>query len=277
MPITLEQYNRVQLYLDGEMTEAQQQEFLSQLRNDPELQESCEFEKHLRKNARSIRHTDELVALSRQDQELTAADPERTAAVRVLIETAGREWREERRQRNIWIAAAACFVLIAGSLVLFLNTHHGKAAAGKELFAQFFQKDVVPEGNYPMLARAFKDYNNNDYSTIQHYDLANMPTLKGADDQREKILALGYYYRGVSYLLTDDPEKAAVSLQWVIDHPSSEDLVWKAQWYKSLALVRTSHTEEAKKLLRTLAANTHAGQYAQQANALLQKLEANAH
>ena len=293
MPITFEQYNSVQLYLDGEMTETQQKEFLSHLREDEELRESLEFEKFLRRNAHSIRQTDEIIALSRQEPDIIA-DAGRTAAVRALIETAGQEWRQEQGlseaplktapvkvipiKRTAWIAAAACLLLITGSLVLYLSTHSGGAnAANGELFAQSFNIEKVPEGNYPLLNQALKAYNNKDYTAIQTYPLDEMPTSRGAGDEHDKMQGIGYYYRGISYLATNDPNKAITSLQWVIDHHPSEELVWKAQWYKALAFVKLSRTAEAISLLHTVASNPAAGDYIRQANTLLTKLEGHAH
>jgi len=48
MQITLEQYNQVQQYLDGEMTDERRKEFLLELSINRELSESYEFEKYIR-------------------------------------------------------------------------------------------------------------------------------------------------------------------------------------------------------------------------------------
>ena len=93
MQITLEQYNQVQQYLDGEMTEGQRKEFLLELSINRELSESYEFEKYIRQNVRSIRQADEIIEYSREEQELSG-DPVRTAAIRNIIETAGQQWKD---------------------------------------------------------------------------------------------------------------------------------------------------------------------------------------
>ena len=287
MQITLEQYNQVQQYLDGEMTDEQRKEFLLELSSNRELSESYEFEKYIRQNARSIRQAGEIIEYSREEHELSG-DPVRTAAIRNIIETAGQQWKDGveeipamvipiRRRRRLSVAVAASLIFIAGSITVVLSLRHGgskiTAAVNEALFARYFTKDNLPQESYPMLAQAFTDYSNNKYTTLQEYDLENLPTLKGAAYSKEKILELGYYYKGISYLATGEAEKATVPLQWVIDHAVTDSLVWKAEWYKALALIRTSHVPGAIVLLHTLSSNPRAEGYKQQAGDLLQKLQ----
>ena len=300
MEITLEQYDNIQLYLDGKMEPAQANVLLQELNTNAVLKDAFEFERSLRSNLESIAETREMLALNRQHQDQTndltaAGDPANRAFIRDIIRQAAEEWKEGRPpiaapgsaaptssatppakvvpfRRWTAIAVAASLLIAVAGIVLFQhNGHH--TADPAELFATFFKKDTIPDEKYPMLAQAFTEYRNNNYKTLQNYDLENMPTLKGVDDQRQKkILELGYYYRGISFLATDEPARAMPDLQWVIDHAQREDLVWKAQWYDALALIKSSHIPAAIVLLRSVSSNPKAEGYNRQATDLLHQL-----
>jgi hypothetical protein len=291
MDITLEQYDNIQLYLDGKMEEAQANAFLQELKTNEELKESYEFERSLRQNLQSISETREMLALSRQHDESTG-DPANSAFIRDIIQQSAKEWKEGRPPVTLpgstappqpkvvpfrrWTAiAVAASLLIALASIVFLQHYRNRTEDPAELFAAFFKKDTIPKEDYPMLAQALTGYKNNNYKTLQNYDLENLPILKGGDDQRQKILELGYYYRGISYLATGEPAKATPDLQWVIDHAQTEDLVWKAQWYEALALIQSSNIPAAAGLLRSVASNPKAKGYNQQAADLLNKLPKN--
>ena len=178
-----------------------------------------------------------------------------------------------------WLyAAAACLVIVTGSVVYFLSIRQDNPELTRQknlaLAGTWFKKDGLPAIKYDMLDKALADYSKGDYSTIQKYPLNDIPELKGAaPDQRQKIRELGYYYQGISYLATKEPLRARTSLQWVIDHAITEELVWKAQWYQALAFISTSNIPQAAALLRTVADNPRAQGYNQQAALLLQKLQ----
>jgi hypothetical protein len=302
MEITLEQYDDIQLYLDGKMEPAPANAFLQELNTNAALKDAFEFERSLRSNLESIAETREILALTRQHDE-QASDPAQTddpanrAFIRDIIRKSAEEWKEGRpaiaapgsaaptgsaappakvvpfRRWTAVAVAASLLIAVAGIVFFQHNGHH--TADPAELFAAFFKKDTIPNEKYPMLAQAFTGYSNNNYKTLQNYDLENLPTLKGGDDQRQKLLELGYYYRGISFLATDEPARAMPDLQWVIDHAQTEDLVWKAQWYEALALVKSSHIPAAMALLRSVSSNPKAEGYNRQATDLLHQLSKN--
>lgn len=283
MDITLEQYETIQFYLDGKMEAPEANAFLQQLETNMELKESYEFERSLRQNLASISETREMLALASQHDEPTG-DPADRAFIRNIIQQSAKEWKEGKAappkpaspkvvpfRRWATIAVAATLLIAVAGIFFFQHYgHHTEDPA--QLFAAFFKKDTIPNEKYPMLAQAFTEYRNNNYKTLQNYDLDNLPTLKGGDDQRQKILELGYYYRGISFLVTDAPAKAMPDLQWVIDHATTEDLVWKAQWYEALAMIRSSRIPAAIVLLRSVSANPKAEGYNRQATDLLHQL-----
>ncbi|HZE82777.1 MAG TPA: hypothetical protein VE035_00650 [Puia sp.] len=289
MEITVEQYSEIQKYIDGEMTGAQESDFLRQLSQNRELRDSYEFEKYIRLNVPPLQEAEEMIALSKQDGG-SSGENEDAPRVKELIGQAGREWRQEnpdtatapkifslRRWTNI--AVAACLVIAVGVIVYFLTPDKVKIARERNnaLVAQYFKKDDPPASVYPALEKALKDYKDGNYTTIQNYDLKNFPILKGGEDQRQKTLEQGYYYQGISYMETGDPLKATTSLQWVIDNGLTQDLVTKAQWYESLCFIKISDIPHAAGLLVTLSSNNAAGEYQRQATELIEKLLQHGH
>jgi hypothetical protein len=274
MDITLEQYQDIQRYLDGAMDKEQAAAFQRALETNKEVNDAFMFEKEIRDHAGPIREAMEIASLN----ELPENSSTDTGFFQDSIKKAETEYKARHAKPRIitlrWaMSAAAVLILVIGGFILF--QHHTESPAA--LFADYFKKDTLPADNYPMLAQAFTDYRNNKYTTLQKYDLEDLPTLKGGDEQRQKILELGYYYRGISWLATGDADKAGADLQWVIDHAQTPDLVWKAQWYEALSLIKLSNIPAATGLLRSISSNAKAEGYNTQAASLLDKLSKNQH
>ena len=143
MQLTLEQYERIQKYLDGVMTPREEQEFLVELDQNISLKENFDFEKKLRENLTSIEDKKNLLEKPGEfdDANTTSEDRE---SIKSLIKKAGNEWEEENKNISgvtqfiidhkprphkakivnlrSWsvIAAAACVVLAVASLVWFM-------------------------------------------------------------------------------------------------------------------------------------------------------------
>lgn len=281
MEITLEQYQNIQRYLDGGMDAAQAAVFQQELETNADLKDAYAFERELREHIGTVHEAEEIAALNDLPGGRAGADDD---FFRDLIQRSGAEWRAAHPAGAAsragggkvisftWATAiAACLLLAIGGSVLFIH-FGGPSASPADLFAAYFKKDALPADSSPMLAQALTDYKNDKYATLQRYDLENLPIAKGGDDQRQKTMELGYYYRGVSWLATGEPDKAIADLQWVIGHAQTPDLVWKAQWYEALALLKTSNIPAATELLRSISANTRAVGYNHQAAALLNQL-----
>src|SRR6185312_5607283 len=142
MQITLEQYERIQSYLDGTMTPQEENNFLAELKTDTLLKESFDFEKELRQNLASIQDKKNLFEKDSNyfETDKSAGDAD---SIRNLIEKAGNEWEDENRQLPgltelvidnkprphkarilnmpswVGIAAAACVVVAVAGLMLF--------------------------------------------------------------------------------------------------------------------------------------------------------------
>jgi hypothetical protein len=263
MEITLGQYDQIQQFLEGELDQQEANDFLQELKTNNDLHAYYEFEMTVRENSQSIRDAREILAFSKAiaDPHDAIADPPAANIISF---------------RRLTSLIAASLMIAAGSITFFIvYRHHADTPAS--LFAAYFKKDAVPPGQYPLLAQALTDYKNNEYGALQRYDLERLPILKGADDQHQQTLELGYYYRGISWLLTGAPQKAISDLQWVIDSATTQDLSTKARWYEALALIKTANIPAAKPFLQSLAANQKAEGYSQQATALLKRLSNSTH
>ena len=97
MQITLEQYERIQNYLDGKMTPQEENNFLAELNKDSSLKESFDFEKELRQNLSSIQDKKDLFEKD-SDYFETSKSVEDANSIRSLIEKAGNEWEEENKK-----------------------------------------------------------------------------------------------------------------------------------------------------------------------------------
>ncbi len=198
MQLTLEQYERIQKYLDGVMTPQDKQEFLVELNENASLKENFDFEKKLRENLASIQDKKNLLEKAGEfnDAITTAKDRE---SIKSLIKQAGSEWEEENKNASgvtqfiidhkprphktklvnlrSWsvIAAAACVVLAIASLVWFMP-----------------ESSTPPTvANTIDTSSAKKDSNNRVAESIPHDSLKNSnPKMQRVDN----ITLLKRYY-----------------------------------------------------------------------------------
>ena len=323
MQITLEQYERIQNYLDGTMTSQEENNFLVDLETDSSLKESFDFEKELRQNLSSIQDKKDLIEKD-SDYFETDRNAKDYNLIKSLIEKAGNEWEEEHKKSQdvnvfvvdnkprphkarifnmqswIGIAAAACVVLAVAGLVLLwpksstppvaktIDTLSAKKNAnnnltnitpkdslkniypetkkfdGKASFKKYYAKDLSNPPMPELLAMVSSNYQKGNYSYSERLDLRNVPNTRGASNDinsKQNILQFGHYYKGLSYIETDEDKKAFENLQWVIDSAQSPQLKIKAQWYLALIYLKENNTEKALSLLSSLSKNTNEVQY----------------
>jgi hypothetical protein len=265
------------------MSEEQQQLFLQELHANAELMDCFSFEQQLREDLDTLQQKKEMHELA----EGLARDPAETAHIKSLIEEAAREWHarnemEAETDRTgapfikrwmYYVAAAAVVILVSGIIYLYMLPPKGSTEGYNKLYAQHFVKDTIPHAVPQMLAQALADYDKNVYSGIQQYDLKNLPNLKGNDaSQKQQVLELGYYYKGVSFMVTNEYKNAQPCLEWVINNVTNENLKRKAEWYLALSYLKTSEKDKALKLLKVLAADTAAGDLQQKASLLTDEI-----
>lgn len=281
MELTQEQYERIQDYLDGNMSEEAQHQFLQELNEDAELMESLLLEKELREDLSSMKDKMEMLEL----QKSLAEDPAGTAHMKALIEQAGREWKAANEsaqtqakgkvipvKRWRYIAVAAILLVITGGLLIYLLPGKGQQDVYARLYTEHFVKDAIPQAPPQMLSQALAGYEQNDYSRLQQYDLQNLPNIKGVDNQKQETLELGYYYKGISYMITNEDQKAVPCFRWVIDSASGEEVKRKARWYLALTYVKAGDKTNALLWLDALIADPPAGDFRDRAVAVAGKL-----
>ena len=278
MDLTNEQYERIQSYLDGALAETALAHFLQELETDAAMQEALAFEISLREDLGAMRDKDEMVAL----QKSLANDPVETAHIRSLIEQAGEGYLQPEKRTQVkprvatmrtwsYIAAAAILITVTCLIFIYVLPGNNSHDTYSKLYEQYFKKDTVPAAAPPMLAQAFTSYKKNDYAAIQQYDLEHLPNLKGNGYEKQDILELGYYYKGISYMMTGKQDSAGYCLQWVIAKGEKPALIEKANWYLALSLLKAGKKDNALKLLQQLTV-TATGDLKQQAAILMERI-----
>jgi len=172
MGIPLEQYEKIQDYLDGRMTPQQEKDFLILVKTDIFLKENLEFEKQSRQNLGSLLDKKNVFEKERAYNESNKnfGDDE---AIKSLIKKAGSEWEEENKQilqpladNNIFIkrghkkakvinlqswikiATAACIVIAIISVIWFIRN-----PSSKELVKNH-ENPVIPKDSINDIAKA---------------------------------------------------------------------------------------------------------------------------
>ena len=124
-------------------------------------------------------------------------------------------------------------------------------AKGKIDFALLFKKYFVPDGvpeTYPMaLADALTEYKSGNYKAIQQFNEAMVSDTRGNDEinNKENIIALAHYYKGISFLETNNTKGAIENLEWVAKFGADKRIVEKAEWYLGLGYLKEGELEKA--------------------------------
>jgi hypothetical protein len=141
------------------------------------------------------------------------------------------------------------------------------------LFEQYFKKDSIPSKYPKFLTEAFIGYNFGDYLYFKGLDFFALPetqeTIEG--NNKETILQLGHYYKGIVGIVTNDSTQAKTNLQWSIGHASYEMSI-KAKWFLALTYIKLMQPDKADSLLKSVAASNVSG-YNKQAKQLLEALK----
>ena len=110
------------------------------------------------------------------------------------------------------------------------------SALAKKYYAKDTASPVMPD----LLAMVPADYKKGDYA-FREINLNKQPLTRGSSNDinsKQSILQLGHYYKGLSYIETNDNREAIENLQWVIDSALSRQLKIKAQWYMALIYLK---------------------------------------
>lgn len=305
MELTAQQYENIQKYLDGEMSPDDEKVFLDELNMNATLQENLEFEQNLRENIESITEKN----ISEVDFNIEKKFND-APYIKSLIEKAGKGRKSQAISIKSWIAiGVAASSIIAVSIIWLLSPDPKTQKTAEirvdspiikkdsslltkpknsinnivpsppninlaELYNKFFKKENVPEEKPVVLAEALMDYENEEYKTLQNLDLNNLPADRGPAESNEKqyIKELGHYFKGLSFIETNEDQQAIKNLQWVIDSANNKQLLVKAQWYLALINIKKGNNNKAIPLLNTVA-NNKVPPYNRQAKELLKLLK----
>lgn len=280
MEINMEQYQRIIRFLDADMTLEEMDAFKQELDANPAMRQQLDFEQLVRDG----------FAL---DKNNTIAGARTNTAT---------PFKKNTIKRWLTLAAAAAVTGIVLAL-LFFNTekntpvivvqHNDTAGINKKdtaplvinkpadnsnkknlpsLYKQYFTIDTIPE-NYPMfLAEALTNYQNQDYAAIEKIDFNNLPQIRGRED-KQPILNLGHYYKGIAFLKTNNTPQAIANLQWVQNNCTDNNIKLNAQWYLALAYLKNNNASEAINQLKKLTGKSTYHRYNSRTKSLLKALE----
>lgn len=144
------------------------------------------------------------------------------------------------------------------------------------LFKKYYAKDTAKPEMPELLAMIPENYKKGDYS-FRKMNLDNIPNTRGSSkdiNSKQNILQLGHYYKGLSYIETNDQKKANENLQWVINNATNEKIKTKAQWYLALIFLKNDENQKAMPLLFSLSKNSKASPYNKKSQGILQAIGA---
>jgi hypothetical protein len=155
--------------------------------------------------------------------------------------------------------------------------NHGEHKINYSALARrYYAKDISYSSMPDLLAMVPDKYKKGDYS-FQDINLDKQPVTRGSSNDinsKENILQSGHYYKGLSYIETNNDKEAIQNLKWVIDSAISRRLKIKAQWYLALIYLKNGNTKNTIPLLTALSTNAEAIPYNKKAHNILNVLDA---
>jgi len=296
MAITTAQYEIISRFLDGAMDMEDMDAFEAELLTNPEMRKQLDFELFVK---------DGLAFNSNLRVKSGPVVPENQPSPGSQKKTT----QPKTLSIRVWLATGAAAAIILALSILFLVNRPTKEykpvatsttqapdsiikgeqatitgipvkdSTGKKdeaaLFNRFYRKDKLPE-TYPIfLADAFTRYEAGDYTALQQLNLSGIPETRGSDalKDKEQILQLAHYYKGISYLETGNTAKAILHFDWVLKNKPARELLTKTEWYLALACLQEHEQGKAKELLKKVLGNSRQNKFSKDAKALLSVLE----
>jgi hypothetical protein len=277
MELTNGQYERLCNFLDANMSMEEMAAFEKELANNKALRTQLDFELSLRNNFLEVNTN---AAIAQKEKKVVKLSNSNT-------------W---------WKAAAAAAVLITAiSIFYFTKTKKilptdivqhkdsltttpkdtglvkiepiKKDTATKidvvKLFDDNFKPDKIPE-NYPVqLAAELADYEKGNYASIQKLDIAKVAETRGGDD-KQILLELAHYYKGISLLKLNKVEDAIANLQWVKNNATNAGMKENASWYLGLGYLKVGERAKAKILFEGISSYSR---YKKQVKKIIELIE----
>lgn len=145
-------------------------------------------------------------------------------------------------------------------------------AAQQALYARFYQPDAVPVKENEYLNEAFRFYKAGEYSkaAAAFEEVAAAPLTRGETSEEALTVFYAKYYQALSHMAVGNNSQAMASLEQLSVNDAL--LQAKVRWYLALAFLKAGQQEEARRLVRLLAADKAAKQFQQKARDLQKAL-----
>lgn len=255
--------DKIEEYLLSKMNEEDEQLFEEQLRQDPNLKEEVELTALIIGSARKIglkTERDSVTADNKADWEILKS----ASSDEVESLTKGKS----RTKIVPWLTGS-----VAAVVLLFIVIHfNNQASSTDKLYASYYKPfeeepilhrgaDVMDEGTTELLDDALQHYANHQYNSA--LDLLN----KVAPEYADQIVV----YKSICLLETKQPKQAAQVLSSaLVEYGEGWEYYQDAQWYLSLAYLKSKQKEEAMAVLEQIVKAERV--YAEQAGKLLEGL-----
>jgi hypothetical protein len=302
MDIDLLDFESIQKYLDGEMTPGEEKLFLEKVKKTPPLAEYLDFENDLHsylyskesdKYSRQLKYTkaDFNIPHDAKDKKLLEAIRKN----KLKAGGGGKIINLFKNKRFYYIAVASISgILVTIGIINYFksqpkntpaytenkktrpaDTVNGKKYQGANyasLADTFYKKDSVAPSKNQLSSQELKDFNKGDYNSIQKINPDKVYNT-GNKNEDKQAKELSYYYKGLSYIETNDPGNAIKNLQWVVDSTKDQQLRVKADWYLALMYLKTNDTAKAVPLLDSVKNNNAEFLLKEKAILLLDKMK----
>ena len=254
-------YERIKLYKNGLLSISEQQAFEDQMRSDPEFAHEVSVWASVQKGIQEegdAQMQDQLFELGLQLLHKTERDivPEATTP-------SGNAARRIPLPRRFWAAAAAVLLLLTAYWgIQRLNPPAPKIVSSETLYNNYFT--VLPvSGERDAGATTWKEV-----YTQKRYNETIVLLEALLKDPAYTSRSEANLYLGLAYMGDSQIPLSITAFQQV----SEGSYLWEhAQWYESLALIKTGDTKAAREKLQTI--EKQPGIYRQKATELLQQLQ----
>lgn len=284
MPITIEQYNRMCAYFDGEMLLEEEKAFLEEIENDPELKKEFEWEEKIIFNSVPDAIEQQLIASDNGVREISKP-------VDVLPSI---QLRQQGRRIGRIILAAACTGILALLLVNVIQrksppvskdlitkenkddhkpgqqndsstinhlpapNHRDQQFVNQELLKRRkrvnalgrHQPDLVAES--PLLGEVQVAFADENYADVE-YKADHISPTRGDEPDKENIKVYVIFYKGISNIELNKDSIALVQLSDVVKKSATfPALAKEARWNMAKAYYKLSQMSESRNILQKL-------------------------
>lgn len=252
MNLTHQQYELIEAYLNGELSEIDQTTFEIDLSRDAELRAEVETQRELRLGFQALAIEKQLI-LARQRWQQTNQSEQTVTDQQIPF---GQTINTRRWGRlSVWSAAASVVLVLGFSVWVYLQNNQQSATdiafneAYKPDDSQVLTKDfpiTLPATDQANLQVILNQYKAGKYADVIK-QLETLPTEK-------QTVPYKNYFLGLSLLANKQPDKAIPYLQTALSD-SKGKLAQKSEWFLALAYLKTGDKTEAGKRLSVIAAN----------------------